>query len=339
MGTDPGGFLLIVAGGFMGGSYFLGLKWAKPWAWENIWLAYSVFALIVLPVAMVLINVPNPVGALALVPGRAAATVFLLGMGWGVGAALSGLGVDRVGVGLGVSLLVGTAASCGALIPLMVHSPELIFRPKGLVVILSVVILSGGVALVGIAGKKRDVAQAAQQRARQPGGYVAGLLICIFGGILSAMLNLAFSFSDPLAEAAHRVGASRTGAENFVWMVALAGGLLFNAAYTIFLLGRHRTWKNFTYQGSGRSMVVGILMALFWYFGAVCYGHGASVLGKLGTIVGWPVFVSSMMIFSTIWGFALGEWNQASREARRYMLAGLLVLVLASGFSVVSKIM
>jgi hypothetical protein len=59
----------------------------------------------------------------------------------------------------------------------------------------------------------------------------------------------------------------------------------------------------------------------------------------LGTIVGWPVFVSSMMIFSTIWGFVTGEWKNSSTQAKRYMLAGLIVLVVASGFSVISKTM
>ena len=337
--NDLIGFLLVVAGGFMGGTYFLGLKQAKPWSWENIWLTYSVFALFVLPVALVAINVPRPADALALVPSGALAEVFLLGIGWGIGAALSGLGVDRVGVGLGVPLLVGTAAASGALVPMVVHTPELVFRPKGLVVIASVFVLSIGVALVAIAGKKRDVSRAAHHESGQKGSFLAGLVICIFGGILSSMLNLAFSFSKPLAEAAVSTGASRGGAENFVWMVALAGGFIVNLVYTLLLLGRNHTWKNFTIPGSGRPLVVGILMALFWYGGSLAYGHGATVLGTLGTIVGWPVFVSSMMIFSTIWGFVTGEWKNSSRQAKRYMLAGLIVLVVASGFSVISKTM
>ena len=80
-------------------------------------------------------------------------------------------------------------------------------------------------------------------------------------------------------------------------------------------------------------------MALLWYFDASAYGRGVSVLGKLGTVAGWPVFVSSMMIFSTMWGFVTGEWKNANRRALRLMLSGLAVLVIASGFSILAKIM
>jgi L-rhamnose-H+ transport protein len=333
------GFLWVVAGGFLGATYLLGLKWAKPWTWENIWLAYSVFALIVLPVVMVAINVPNPVAAFALAPRAVLWKILLLGACWGIGAALSGLGVHRVGVGLGMSLLVGTAAASGTLTPLVIHTRGLLFRPKGLMVLASVTVLATGVALVAFAGKERDLARKAHHQSGQKGSLLAGLLICICGGIFSSMLNVGLTLSKPLAQAAVQAGASPAGAENFIWMILLAGGFVVNVIYTTFLLTRNHTWNNFTARGSGRAFLTGLFMALLWYSDAAAYGHGTSLLGSLGTVAGWPVFVSSMMVFSTIWGFATGEWQNSGYRARRYMLAGLAVLVLASGLSMVSKLM
>ena len=202
-----------------------------------------------------------------------------------------------------------------------------------------VIVLAIGIALVAIAGKERANAGKTNQKTSQKGSFVAGLLICIFGGIFASMLNLALSFSQPLAEAAMRAGSDRGGAENFVWMVILAGGFTVNAIYLVVLLSRNHSWKNFAYPGSGRVGLVGFVMALCWYFDAAAYGHGTTVLGKLGTIAGWPVFVSSLVIFSTIWGFVTGEWKNAHRRARRFMFSGLTVLVIASGFSVVAKLM
>jgi L-rhamnose-H+ transport protein len=331
--SESVGLVLIVIGGWMQGTYYLGLKWTNPWKWENIWLTYAVFALVILPIIVAAVSVPQLGTALSLAPSGALAKVFLYGAGWGVGAVLSGLGVDRVGLAMGVSILIGIAAALGALIPLIVETPELVLKPKGLMIILSVVVLLIGVALVGIAGKKRDASRAAESQPGQKGSFTVGLLICIFSGIFSCMLNLAFSFSKPVAQAAALAGAASGGAQNFVWMVALLGGFIANALYTGFLLRRNKTWKNFAMPRSGRLAVLGFLMGLLWYAGILLYGRGAGIMGELGTVVGWPIFMATMIIFSTIWGFLTGEWKGSSSPAKAYMLAGLVVLIIASGIS------
>ncbi len=60
-------------------------------------------------------------------------------------------------------------------------------------------------------------------------------------------------------------------------------------------------------------------------------------MGEIGTVVGWPIFMATMIIFSGIWGFVTGEWKGSSSQARWYMLAGLIVLVIASGVSGVAN--
>jgi L-rhamnose-H+ transport protein len=327
------GIALIVIGGWMQGSYYLGLKWTKPWKWENIWLTYAAFALVILPIILAVVTVPEFGRVFTLAPSGALAKVFLYGAGWGIGSVLSGLGVDRVGLAMGVAILIGIAAALGALIPLVVNTPELVFKPKGLLVILSVIVLLVGVALVGIAGKKRDASKAAGSQSGQKGSFTVGLLICIFSGIFSCMLNLAFSFSKPVAQAAVVAGASAGGAQNFVWMVTLLGGFIANAFYTSFLLTRNRTWKNFSMPKSGRVALLGFVMGLLWYAGVLFYGRGAGIMGQLGTVAGWPIFMATMIIFSTIWGFVTGEWKNSSSQAKRFMLAGLIVLIVASGIS------
>ncbi|MGH9444265.1 MAG: L-rhamnose/proton symporter RhaT [Terriglobia bacterium] len=327
------GVMLIVIGGFMQGTYFLGLKWTKPWKWENIWLAYAAVALVILPVILAVVTVPQLGAAFSLAPTGALAKVFLYGVGWGVGSVLSGLGVDRVGLAMGVSVLIGITAALGALIPLVVQTPELVWKARGLMVILSVIVLLAGVALVAIAGRKRDVSKPATGESGQKGSFKVGLLICVFSGIFSCMLNLAFSFSQPVKQAAILAGAKPVDAQYFVWMIALGGGFIANLVYSCFLLQRNRTWKNFTMPRSGLLALLGIGMGLLWYFGVILYGSGAGIMGELGTVAGWPIFMATMIVFSTIWGFLTGEWKGSTSEAKWYMLAGLIVLVVASGIS------
>ncbi|MGH9448612.1 MAG: L-rhamnose/proton symporter RhaT, partial [Terriglobia bacterium] len=173
----------------------------------------------------------------------------------------------------------------------------------------------------------------AQNESGQKGSFKAGLIICVLSGIFSAMLNLAFTFSKPLAQAAALAGASQGGAQNFVWLIALVGGFIANGIYTCFLLTRNHTWKKFTMPRSGVLALTGLGMAFLWYGGVLFYGRGAGDMGEIGTVVGWPIFMATMIIFSSIWGFVTDEWKGASARAKAYMLAGVIVLIVASGLS------
>lgn len=329
--SEGAGFLLVVIAGLLQATYFLPLKYVNPWKWENIWFVYAVLSLFAFPAGVALATVPHLAQVYSLTPSAGVARVFLFGAGWGIGSVLSGLGVARMGLAMGVSVLIGITAALGSLIPLVTGSPELVFAKKGLMVIAAVITLLVGVALVGIAGKKRDEAQAASGAPPQTtGSFKAGLLICIFSGIFSSMLNFAFAFSKSLSDAAVQLGASGSGALNAVWMLALLGGFIPNCAYTIYLLTRNKSWSAYGLPRTGLFWLYGLAMGLLWYGGLVLYGRGATAMGSLGAVIGWPLFMASLILFSTIWGSITGEWKGAGRSAKQFMVAGLAVLMVAS---------
>ncbi len=70
-------------------------------------------------------------------------------------------------------------------------------------------------------------------------------------------------------------------------------------------------------------------MGVLWMAGVSVYGAGASALGDLGPIIGWPLFMSMVIITGNIWGFATGEWKQGPRAALRVNLAGVALLIVA----------
>ncbi len=323
-------FALIILGAAMQGTYFLLMKYVEPWKWENIWLLFALLALVVLPVGLAAGTVPRLGEVFSLAPSPALLRVFLYGAGWGIGAVLSGLGVARLGLAMGVAVLIGVTAAIGSFVPMVVNTPELILQKKGMLVIGSVATLLGGVLLVAVAGKKRDESQTTKPKAVVEGSFGAGLTICIFSGIFSSMLNLAFAFSQGVSKAAVEIGASESGGLNAVWMIALVGGFIANGIYTAYVLTRNRTWKNYFFPRTGAFWFYGLGMALLWYGGLVLYGRGAATMGVLGSVIGWPLFMAAMIFFSGLWGFATGEWKGASSQARRLMLGGFGVLMLAS---------
>lgn len=314
----------------MQGTYFLGLKYVSPWKWENIWSLYAVFALLVLPIGMAVATVPHLGEMLARTPASAFTMVLLFGAGWGIGSVLSGLGVARMGMAMGVSVLLGVTAAIGTFVPLVANTPQLIFTAKGLFVILSVITLLIGVWLAAIAGKRRDESLSDQSTTIEKGSFRSGLIICIFSGIFSAMLNMAFAFSQPMVNAGLATGASHFGALNGVWMIALAGGFIANGVYTGYLLTRNKTWSNFTLPSTKLFWLYGLIMGILWTGGLILYGRGAASMGQVGAVIGWPLFLAVMILASTIWGFVTGEWTGSSNQAKQYMVAGMAVLLIAS---------
>jgi L-rhamnose-H+ transport protein len=324
------GFVLVVLAGIATGVYFVGLKYAGPWKWENIWLAYAVFALLAMPLVLAFATVPHLFRVLSSAPGDTVRQILFYGLGWGVGSVLSGLGVARMGMAIGVSVLIGIDAVVGTFVPMLVNTPQVVFEKKGLMVIIAVVTLLLGVVIVGVAGKKRERDQALSKAPIQLGGFAAGLAICIFSGIFSAMMNFAFAFSRPVIEAAVNQGVSASNALNAVWLITLVGGFIPNLAYTGFLLTRNRTWANYFLPKSKPVWLVGLGMAILWFVGLLFYGWGAAGMGKLGAVIGWPLFMAVLILASTVTGFVTGEWKDADVRSKQWMGAGLVVLIIAS---------
>ena len=69
-------------------------------------------------------------------------------------------------------------------------------------------------------------------------------------------------------------------------------------------------------------------MGLLWTSSLVMFGAVTIYMGTLGTVLGWPLFMSVIIITSNVWGFATGEWKQAGSKPVRIMLGGIAFLIL-----------
>jgi L-rhamnose-H+ transport protein len=143
------------------------------------------------------------------------------------------------------------------------------------------------------------------------------------------MLNFSFLFGDEIRVRALAAGASSSMAANPIWSLTVTGGFLSNLLYCLYLLNKNKSWGVYREGNASTYWLLGGLTGLLWYGGVVAYGMGAASLGKLGGIVGWPVFMTLDIIAGIFWGAVTGEWKQASRRAVTYCWAGVGILVLA----------
>jgi L-rhamnose-H+ transport protein len=323
--------LVVLVGGIMEGSFALPMRFARHWAWENIWMAYSLIGLIVIPWIAASVSVPALVDAYKAVPLRTLGTTALFGLGWGIANVLFGLAVPIVGIALSIAIIVGMSAALGSLIPLVLSDPGRLLKPTGWMIIAGVVLTTLGVTLLGVAGRAREKAQADTGRSmnRSRRSMTFGLGLCILGGLLAPMLNFSFAFGSQIIKQAVAQGAKPANAVNAVWAIALAGGFLSNGGYCAILLIGNRTWSRFLDGRSRSHWVLGAMMAVLWTGGVLLYGWGASSMGDLGSAIGWPVFQATTVVASSVIGAAAGEWKNTPYWIVRTNTMGLAALVLA----------
>jgi len=139
------------------------------------------------------------------------------------------------------------------------------------------------------------------------------LAICVFTGVFGANLNLGFAFSGDLIPRSQSLGANAVTATYPVWALVLSVGFIPNFVYCSYLLLRKQTWTRFWHRGSGREATLGIAMALLWLAGIVCYGIGATLVGKYGTSLGFALFMAVSILASTFWasGWESGRTSPA----------------------------
>lgn len=324
------GLGMVILGGILQGAFALPMKRMQAWRWENVWLVYSIAGLIVFPWLLLWATVPGPWAIFHRASGSTLVEVVVFGAGWGVGSVLFGLGLSRVGMALTFAIVLGITAALGALFPLLVLHPGRLFTTQGYDFLAGLVLVIVGIVICSYAGHRRDVESAKAAGAAGRSGFWAGIVICILSGVFSPMLNFSFAFGAPLERLTLAAGVKASMASNPIWALALAAGFVINAGYCVFLLQKNRSW-GILGQGSPAALywIGAAVMGLLWFAGTMVYGVGATALGPLGAVIGWPVFMAMLIVAGTAFGVMTGEWKGASRSTGAWSSLSIAVLIVA----------
>ena len=78
-------------------------------------------------------------------------------------------------------------------------------------------------------------------------------------------------------------------------------------------------------------------MGLFWFGGQALYGLGISHMGSLGVVIGWPLLMGMIIITSNVAGVITGEWAGVSATSKRFLAAGMAIILVALGVLAVAQ--
>jgi L-rhamnose-H+ transport protein len=328
------GLLLVVLGGIMEGTFALCMKFTRNWKWEHIWGAATFAALVLIPWPLALLTVPNLAGVFHQACGRDLLWSALFGLGWGVGSLFFGMGLDAVGVAVGVSVMMGLIAVVGSLLPLLLYHSEIFGELSGLIMTSALIVMVVGITLSAWAGSLREKAlrapgQAAASLLKNGLSFRRGLVFCVLSGFTSPLVNFALVQGESLKKVAIANGTSPAWAANPVWAIVFTACCSLNVGYCLCLMIKRKNFGQLVGVGIGRYWILAAIMGAVWAGGIAIYGLGVSYLGSFGAYAGWSIMLIASIVAGNVSGVIVGEWKGTGTRPLTTMGVALTVLMIA----------
>jgi L-rhamnose-H+ transport protein len=235
---------------------------------------------------------------------------------------------------------------------------------SGRIILVGVGICLFGIVFAGAAGmsKEREMSQEQKRASIKEFDLKKGLLVATFSGVMSACFAYGLAAGDPIKAITIRHGTPPLWQGLPVLVVVLLGGFTTNFIWCLILNVRNHTGRQYfnsraAHADQGtlalesvidapaeemaragiRSDVVtrapmlsnylfSALAGTTWYMQFFFYSMGETQMGRY-KFSSWTLHMASIMIFSTLWGIALREWNGTGRRTKLLVAFSLLVLV------------
>ncbi|MGJ8691802.1 MAG: L-rhamnose/proton symporter RhaT [Thalassotalea sp.] len=355
------GVLFHAIGGLAAASFYIPYKKVKTWPWEIFWMIGGFFSWIIAPWLFAMAILPQTTEILSQASTSSLLWTFGFGLLWGVGGLTFGLTMRYLGVALGYSLALGISAIIGTLVPPLFNGElgAIAASSSGQVMLLGVFICLMGIVLTGKAGtsKQNELSEEAKKAQVAEFNFAKGLALAVFSGVMSSFMAYAFAAGKPIADLAIELGAPTLWQNLPVLIVILAGGFVTNFVWCAILATKNDSWKllsssaqenaateptSSTIASSSSSLPTSssrksvllpntlfcALAGVTWYLQFLFYGMGTTMMGAY-EFSSWTLHMASIIVFSTLWGLALKEWQGASVTTKRWNMSGLAVLILS----------
>jgi len=336
------GVFLHWLGGLSSASFYVPYRKVRHWSWEIFWSVGGLFSWIIAPWIIASLRTNDLLGVLSATPGDVWFWCTLFGALWGLGGLTFGLAMRYLGLSLGMAIALGLTAAFGTLMPPLFSGEllsTLIWSFHGQIILLGLVVCLTGIAVIGRAGrsKERDLSPEAQRAAIAEFDLKKGILVAIFSGIMSACFAYGLAAGEPVRQLTLKAGTAPIWQGLPVLCIVLLGGATTNFLWCAVLVIKNGTAREYL-GGAGpaadgvapppllRNYLLCALAGCAWYFQFFFYTMGESQMGRFG-FSSWTLHMASIIVFSSLWGFALNEWRGASRKTLTLVFTGLALLV------------
>lgn len=329
-------FYTIIAG-ITNGSFALPTKHIKTWRFENIWLSYAIWAFLILPWLFIFLLAPSAGQVYQASSFLTLTSLLIGGFLFGIGQVCFALALNSIGLGLGFVINIGLGTGLGFLLPLLTLHNDQVFTAAGMASILGILFIFAGLLISYRAGRQRDQYRQAQQaqikdpkhQVIQKGCYRLGILLAVLAGIFSAGQNYTFAMTEHMQTLALQMGISSLAASVIIWPPFLTCSFIPYAFYMLYLQTKHGTFLHYRTTGSLYNILLSTVMGAFWFGSLTLYSQASLLIGHLGPVVVWPLFMVLIILTSNFWGWYHHEWSDCPAYAQRNALLAVSALVIA----------
>ncbi len=329
---SPVGLALVytVGAGLMNGAFALPTKHIKIWNFENIWLTYSIWAFLILPWLAVFILDPAVLSIYRMMPVNTAFVLVFGGLLFGTGQVCFAQAMNLIGISLGFVLNIGTGTALGTLLPLIILNPKSILTAPGVITLIGIAIIFLGLGLSYSAGKKRDqekLTNSSKQLTKNR--YMLGFILAVLAGVFSSGQNFSFALTSNMHQIASNSGADSLTASIIIWPPFLTCCFIPYALYMLYLHRKNDSFLNYRKQGNINNNFLGLMMAIFWFGSLMIYSKASLLIGSLGPVIVWPLFMVLIILTSNFLAWMHDEWSESSSAIKNRLFSAVGTLVVA----------
>ncbi len=342
-------------GGLAAGSFYVPFNGVKKWSWEVYWLLGGLFSWIIVPWAVALIMIPHLTLVLREQSTSTLGWTYFWGVLWGFGGLTFGLSMRYLGMSLGMAIALGYCTLFGTYMPPIFDGSigAKLHTIPGQIILIGMLTTLLGIMIAGAAGlsKEKEMDEEQKHKAIKEFNLRKGILVATFSGIMSSCFAYGLASGDPISASALHYGADKiwTGLPKLI--VVMAGGFTTNFFWCSYLLIKNKTLHEYLshqeriekksklkdaillQNGDNPSKVPLLANYLFsalagtiWYFQFFFYTMGETQMGKY-QFSSWTLHMASIIIFSSLWGIYLKEWNNTSSLTKFLLTLALITLV------------
>jgi len=307
-------------------------KGVKGWSWQTYWLAQALICWLVMPLVVAYLTIPQLTIVLKEAPAAAMQKSFLLGMAYGIGGTAFGIAIRYVGFSLTYAIAVGISCVLGTLLPPLVHGTlgDVLKSNGAVFLIMGVAMGAIGITLCGLAGRNKEKDIAADVNNKTEFSLAKGLPLCFLAGVLSALYGFSLDQGQPIADVAAKYGAGNFQG-NVIYIFSNTGAFISTLLYCLYLHNKEKTFYQYgTANGNNLSVnyLLSLLTGFLWYGQFFFYGLGHVRMGTY-KFTSWAIHMIMLVLFSSVAGLVMKEWKNTSSKTKQWLIAALLVLVIA----------
>lgn len=329
-------------GGLASASFYVPYKRIHRWSWEISWITGGVFSWVFAPWIFASLRTNDLLGVLSRAPSDTLFWCWFWGAMWGFGGLTFGLTMRYLGLSLGMAVALGLTTVIGTMGPPIFRGTlgELASTSSGQVTFLGILFTLVGIVVVAKAGRSKERELSAEKAKFGVAEFDLrkGLAIAIFSGIMSGCFAWGLNAGQPIRALTLAAGTDPLSQGLPVLCVVLAGGFTTNLVWCSYLIMRNQSAGEFLGRPGPapdadglpppllRNYLLAALGGTLWYFQFFFYTMGESQMGPYG-FSSWTLHMASIILFSTLWGFALREWAGASVRTRGLVWSGIGLLL------------